>query len=75
MGLIITCQKVLDFMRRASIKKLYWHFLTTDRKLGEYPLSLVHSDVCGKVNVRSVKGAEYFVMFIDDKTHYTFYMS
>ena len=35
------------------------------------PLDLVHSDVCGKMNARSLGGAEYFLTFIDDRTHYT----
>ena len=35
------------------------------------PLELVHSDVCGKMREKSIGGAEYFLTFIDDKTHYT----
>ena len=31
-------------------------------------LSLVHSDVCGKMSTKSLGGAEYFVTFIDDKS-------
>ena len=34
------------------------------------PLGLVHSDVCGKIGTRSLGGANYFLTFIDDKTHY-----
>ena len=34
------------------------------------PLGLVHSDVCGRVNPPTLGQAEYFVMFVDDKTHY-----
>ncbi len=34
------------------------------------PLELVHSDLCGKMNVKSESGAEYFLSFIDDKTRY-----
>ena len=34
-------------------------------------LELVHSDVCGKINAKSLSGAEYFLTFIDDKTRYT----
>ena len=33
-------------------------------------LDLVHSDVCGKMNEKSLGGAEYFLTFIDDKTRY-----
>ena len=39
-------------------------------KRSEEPLGLVHSDVCGKINTKSLSGAEYFVTFIDDKTHF-----
>lgn len=35
------------------------------------PLDLVHSDVCGKVNCKSLSGAEYFLTFINNKTRYT----
>lgn len=35
------------------------------------PLELVHSDLCGKMGKKSIGGAEYFLTFIDDKTHYT----
>ena len=30
------------------------------------PLELVHSDVCGKLESKSLSGAQYFVTFIDD---------
>ncbi len=36
----------------------------------EKPLDLVHSDVCGKLNVKSVGGAEYFLTYIDDFSRY-----
>ena len=35
------------------------------------PLGIVHSDLCGKMNSPSLGGAEYFLIFIDDCTHYT----
>ena len=34
------------------------------------PLELIHSDVCGKLNPKSLGGAEYFVTFIDDCSRY-----
>ena len=37
-------------------------------KRAEKPLELVHSDVCGKMNTKSLGGAEYLLTFIDDKT-------
>ncbi len=34
------------------------------------PLDLVHTDVCGKLNTKSLGGAEYFLTFIDDRIRY-----
>ena len=45
-------------------------FPTAGGKRAEAPLVLVHSDVCGKMNSKSLSGAEYFLTFIDDKTRY-----
>ena len=33
-------------------------------------LEIVHSDVCGRLEAKSLSGAEYFVTFIDDKSIY-----
>ena len=44
-------------------------FKTSETETKE-PLELVHSDVCGKMNHKSIGGAEYFLTFVDDKTHY-----
>ena len=37
-----------------------------------FPLQLVHSDVCGPMNVKARHGASYFITFIDDYTRYGF---
>ena len=39
-------------------------------KRSSEPLGLVHSDVCGKMNAKSLSGGEYFLTFIDDNTRY-----
>ena len=39
-------------------------------KRSDRPLGLVHTDVCGKLNTKSLGGAEYFVTFIDDQTRH-----
>ena len=44
-------------------------FVSSSRRASE-PLELVHSDLCGKMNKKSLSGAEYFLSFIDDKTRY-----
>ena len=61
----------LDFCEMCAEGKHHRsHFPTSCRRVKE-PLELVHSDVCGKVNTKSLGGAEYFLTFIDDFTHYT----
>ena len=42
---------------------------SSSRRAGE-PLDLLHNDLCGKMNEKSLSGAEYFLSFIDDKTRY-----
>ena len=44
---------------------------TASNTRAEEALGLVHSDVCGKMNVKSEDGTEYLLSFIDDKTQYT----
>ncbi|KAL0378716.1 UNVERIFIED_CONTAM: hypothetical protein Sradi_3177100 [Sesamum radiatum] len=39
-------------------------------KRATHPLELVHSDICGPMNVRARHGAFYFLTFIDDYSHY-----
>jgi len=39
-------------------------------KISSEPLQLIHSDVCGKMNSKSLGGGEYFLTFIDDCTRY-----
>ena len=46
-------------------------FPRSERSRAKMPLELIHSDVCGKLSSKSLSGAEYFLTFIDDKTHYT----
>ena len=39
-------------------------------KKATLPLQLIHSDICGPMNVRARHGAHYFNTFIDDFTGY-----
>jgi len=43
----------------------------TSTKRENERLGLVHSDICGPMNVPSLGGARYFVTFIDDMSRYT----
>ena len=45
-------------------------FPRTGSRRAELPLQLVHSDVCGKINSKSLNGGEYFLTFVDDHTRY-----
>ena len=47
------------------------HFPTSNSGRAKEPLTLVQSDVCEKMNTKSLGGAEYFLTFIDDFSHYT----
>ena len=61
----------LDFCESCVNGKLHCTpFPTTGGKRADEPLGLVHSDVCGKINSKSLSGGEYFLTFIDDKTRY-----
>ncbi len=63
--------KNIDFCEPCVSGKIHRSsFPRNGRERAKEPLGLIHSDVCGKINSRSLGGAEYFVTFIDDKTHY-----
>lgn len=44
-------------------------FSSSSRRASE-PLGLVHSDLCGRMNKKSLSGAEYFLTFTDDCTRH-----
>ena len=47
------------------------HFLKKSLRVQEC-LELVHTDVCGPLNVQAQGGFEYFIMFTDDHSRYGF---
>jgi transposase InsO family protein len=57
-----TCENCL---KRKMIRK---PFGTGTRS--EFPLQLIHSDICGPMNVKVRHGGRYFITFIDDYTRY-----
>ena len=50
--------------------KMTKHYFSAKGQRAKQPLGLVHSDVCGPLNVRARGGYEYFVTFIDDYSRY-----
>ena len=57
-GCFLGKQSRLPFPKKSSGKK-------------ERILDLVHSDVCGPMNIPSIGGSNYFTTFIDDHSNYT----
>ena len=45
-------------------------FTEGQRQRADELLGIIHSDLCGKLSSPSLAGAEYFLTFVDDKTHY-----
>ena len=39
-------------------------------KSATLPLKLIHSNICGPMNIRARHGAQYFIIFIDDFTRF-----
>ena len=70
-GFDYTTPEKLDFCKPCVSGKIHRSpFPKTGRERATEPLGIVHSDVCGKISSPSLGQAEYFVVFIDDKTHY-----
>ena len=63
--------KEIDFCESCVSGKIHWSsFLKPGQERAKEPLGLVHSDLCGKISSPSLSHAEYFVVFINHKTHY-----
>ena len=62
--------KDIGFCETCTRGKLQRSKFSTSSTRSKEPLELVLSDVCGKMSAVSLGGAEYFVTFIDDHTHY-----
>ena len=70
-GFDYNASKEIDFCESCVSGKIHRSFFPkSGRERVEEPLGLIHSDLCGKISSPSLSHAEYFVVFIDDKTHY-----
>ena len=71
-GLDYDVSKPVGFCESCVMGKTHRNsFPTSGRRRGEAPLQIVHSDVCGKMNTKSLSGGEYFLTLIDDYSHFT----
>ena len=60
----------IEFCELCVSGKIHRVPFSRTRTRAKEPLGLIHSDVCGKFSSPSLGGAEYFLTFIDDKSHY-----
>ena len=69
-GFDFDASRKLTFCEMCPLGKQHRTKFPSSSTRADEPLDLVHSDLCGKMNVKSESGAEYFLSFIDDKTRY-----
>ena len=67
--------KKIEFCESCVSGKIHRVPFSGTSTIAKESLGLIHSDVCGKINSPSLGGAEYFLMFIDDKSHYVWIKS
>ena len=71
-GFDFDASKQIDFCETCVEAKHHRsHFPTSSIGRAKESLGLVHSDVCRKLNAKSLGGTEYFLTFIEDFSHYT----
>ena len=62
-------QKKIDFCKSCMEGKIHRQPFSIDGgKRSTELLGLVHSNICGLLNVKSLRGAKYFLTFVDDNT-------
>ena len=73
--------KGINISKDIQLDKVCEHYLYGGQHKLSFPntatrastiLELIHTDICGPMNVTSVGGSRYFIIFIDDKTRMTF---
>lgn len=62
--------KSIEFCEPCAFGKNHRSKFPESRTRSTRVLELIHSDICGKVNSKSIGGAEYFISFIDDYSRY-----
>ena len=71
-GMNVDVNKLPRCCERCALGKQHRNlFPKTSDNLTKQPLDIIHSDVCGPMNVDSIKGSKCFVTFIDDFSRYT----
>ena len=65
------CSKDIDLCESCISGKQHRSQFPTSNCKAKEPLDLFHSDVCGKLESKSLSGGQYFLTFIDDFSRYT----
>ena len=65
---VVVCSIVCLYCQMAKSHKLPTH-LSLSR--ASKPLELIHTDIWGPAMLKSTSGAKYFILFLDDYSHYT----
>ena len=69
MDLIMNQRRNQVFVKHVlMVSRVHCHFPREERS--DEHLGIVHSDVCGKIETKSLSGTEYFETFIDDKLRF-----
>ena len=70
-GLLVLKHEHLECEACALGKQHRDEFPIHKEKRKTYILELIHTDVCGPMQTRSLGGALYFLILVDDKSKYT----
>ena len=66
-GMNVDVNKLPRCCEGSALRKQHQNsFPKTSDNLIKQPFEIIHSDVCGPMNVDSIGGSNYFVTFIDD---------
>ncbi|TYJ98650.1 gag/pol protein [Cucumis melo var. makuwa] len=66
----ISTEMLIDIGKETALSKMTKRPFTGKGYRAKEPLELIHSDLCGPMNVKARGGFEYFISFIDDYSRY-----
>ena len=70
MNLIMNQRRNQVFVNHVLIVSRVHSFPKTGGERSDELLGIIHSDACGKIETKSLSGAEYFVIFFNDKSRF-----
>ena len=71
---IVRTQKIgFNFCSSCQLAKSHRLPFSLSPSIAEKPFELIHTDLWGLSPIRSISGARYFLLFIDDHTRFTWF--